>query len=210
MGFYARYVLPRLIDLVMRTGPDISERATLVPSASGVVLEVGSGSALNLRFLGTGVKKLYGIDPSLPLWRLGRQRWRAAPVPTTFVAASGEAIPLRDAAVDTVLMTWTLCSIPDAAQALREIRRVLRPDGRLVFIEHGRAPDPAVVTWQDRLNPLWKRLSGGCHMNRQMDELIESAGFRFTRIERGYSDGPRILGYLYRGIAEPVRSAGGA
>ena len=203
MNLYSNYVLPRLIDLVMRGKAQGEERSKLVPLASGVVLEIGSGSGLNAQFFGPAVERVYALDPSLPLWRLGRGRLQAARVPVSFVAASGEAMPLDGGAIDTVLMTWTLCSIPDARAALGEIRRVLKPRGRLLFIEHGRAPDPSVRRWQERLNPAWRRLAGGCHLDRPIDTLIIEAGFEFTRLERGYGAGPRPFDYLFRGTAEP-------
>jgi len=187
----------------MRNKADRAERARLVSLASGTVLEVGIGSGLNLPFYGPGVTRLYAVDPSVALCRLGRRRVKDARFPVEFLAASGEHIPLEDAMADTVVTTWSLCTIPDSARALGEIRRVLKPGGRLIFIEHGRAPDPGVEAWQRRLNPMWRRLAGGCNMNRQIDDLIVGAGFRITRIERGYGGGPKLLGYLYKGVAEP-------
>jgi SAM-dependent methyltransferase len=206
VNVYSKHVLPRLIDLVMRERTKTEERAKLVGLASGVVLEVGSGSGLNAPFLGPNVTRAYALDPSLPLWRLGQDRLRAARVPITFLAASGEALPLADGVIDAVVMTWTLCSIADARTALGEIRRVLKPGGRLLFIEHGLAPDPGVRRWQERLNPMWRRLAGGCNLDRSIDALIRGAGFDLMRVERGYGAGPRPFDYLYRGIAEsPAR-----
>jgi ubiquinone/menaquinone biosynthesis C-methylase UbiE len=202
VSLYCTCVLPRLIDLVMRGKAEHGERAKLVPLASGIVAEIGSGSGLNARFFGDAVERVYALDPSLALWRLGRARLDAARVPVSFVVASGEAIPFPDHAIDTVLMTWTLCSIPDARAALHEMRRILKPSGRLLFIEHGRAPDESVRRWQERLNPGWRRLAGGCHLNRPIDTLIASAGFRIVQLERGYGAGPRPFDYLYRGVAE--------
>lgn len=203
MSIYARCVLPRLTDLVMRNKADAAERAKLVPLASGAVLEVGIGSALNVPFYGAGVARLCGLDPSIELWRIGRRRVARARFPVQFLVGSAERIPLEDHTVDTVVSTWTLCTIPDPALAMAEIRRVLKPEGRLVFIEHGRAPERRVQAWQGRLTPLWKRVAGGCHMNREIDAIIGKAGFRLSRIERGYTSGPKLLTYLYRGVAEP-------
>ena len=116
---------------------------------------------------------------------------------------SAEAVPLEDASVDTVVMTWTLCSVPDTRRALEDMRRVLRPSGRLLFVEHGRAPDPNVAWWQDRLTPYWRRLGGGCHLNRAMATLIEGAGFQFERLETGYMRGPKPMTFMYEGSARP-------
>ncbi|OGK87430.1 MAG: phospholipid methyltransferase [Candidatus Rokubacteria bacterium GWC2_70_16] len=204
MGLYARHVLPRLIDLVMRSRDVMAERVKLVPRAAGTVLEVGVGSGLNLALYGPAVERLYGLDPSPELERMARRRLRHVRVPARLITGSAEAVPLPDRSVDTVVSTWTLCSIADPARALAEMRRVLRPGGRFIFIEHGRSPDPAVLAWQDRLDPIWKRLAGGCHLNRAMDMLIASGGFQITEIERGYNRGPRPFTFLYRGIG--VRS----
>jgi ubiquinone/menaquinone biosynthesis C-methylase UbiE len=201
MGFYERRVLPRLIDLVMRNRAARADRAKYVPLATGIVLEVGIGSALNLPFYGSGVERLYALDPSAGLWEIGRRRAASAPFPVEFRLGSGERIPLPDSAVDTVVLTWTLCSVPEPLRALREIKRVLRAAGRLIFVEHGRAPDAGVVAWQDRLTPLWRRVAGGCHLNRKIDDLIRGVDFDIERLEVGYSEGPRPFGYLYRGVA---------
>jgi ubiquinone/menaquinone biosynthesis C-methylase UbiE len=201
VSLYARYILPRLIDLAMSRKADAVERARLVPLASGVVLEVGAGSALNVPFYGRAVERLYALEPSRELWRLGRGRVDNAAFPVELVPTSAESIPLRDSAVDTVVTTWTLCTIPDAPAALREMLRVLKPQGTLIFIEHGRSPDARVRAWQERLNPLWTRVAGGCNLDRRIDHLIAGAGFQISAIERGYSDGPRLFTYLYKGLA---------
>lgn len=201
VSFYRRRVLPRLIDLVMRHRANAAERAQLVPHARGDVLEIGIGSALNLPHYGAEVRSLTGVDPSVELWRIGRRRRPARGFPVRYVAASAEALPLAAASVDTVVSTWTLCSVPDLTAALAELRRVLRPGGRVVFIEHGRAPEPGVRAWQDRLTPAWRRIAGGCHLNRPIDALLEDAGFRPVALERGYGIGPRPMSYLYKGVA---------
>lgn len=203
MSVYGKYVLPRLIDLAMRSKADVAERAKFIPRASGVVLEVGIGSGLNVPFYGNTVERLYGVDPSLELWKLARSRMARVPFPVEFLRASAEDIPMEDMMVDTVVMTWTLCSIPSASQALQEMKRVLKPGGRLLFVEHGLAPDQGVVAWQNRLNPLWKRVAGGCNLNRKIDDLITDAGFLLTQIDRGYGGGPKPMAYLYRGLARP-------
>src|SRR5262249_31983711 len=160
---YETYVLPRLIDVSMRSEVAAAERSKLVPRATGTVLEVGIGSGLNLPYYGRGVERLVGLDPSSRLWALGRTRTERVELPIAHGIGTAERIPLEAASVDTVVLTWTLCSIPDASAALVEMRRVLRPDGRLLFVEHGLAPDRSVARWQARLTPLWRRLGGGCH-----------------------------------------------
>ena len=209
MGFYGTYVLPRLVELAMKNKAADQERARFVPRASGVVLEIGVGSGLNIPVYGAAVRKLYALDPSPELLRMARPRAKRAGFPVEFLERSAEAIPLADESVDTAVTTWTLCSIPDAARALREMRRVLRRDGRLIFIEHGRSVDPRVVRWQDRLTPWWRRISGGCHLNRPIDRLLEQGGFLVAEMERGYGTGPRTMSYLYRGIARPAGHAPG-
>ena len=201
MGIYTRWLLPRLIDLAMRSRMVRAERARLLPLASGRVLEVGIGSGLNLPFYGPSVRMLLGLDPSLELWRLGARRRRRPSFPVHFLQGSAEAIPAASASVDTVVSTWMLCSVADPAAALAEMKRVLGPAGQLLFIEHGRSPDPSVLGWQNRLNPLWRRLGGGCNLNRDIGDLIAAAGFFIARVETGYIAGPRLATYLYRGIA---------
>ncbi len=203
MGLYERHVLPRLINWGMDTEITRAERAAMVPLATGVVLEVGFGSGLNIPHYGDGVSRLYGLDPSPALKRMAMPRAEAASFPVDFVGLAAETVPLDDRSVDTVLSTWTLCTIPDVAKALGEIRRVLRPDGQLIFVEHGRAPEARVVAWQDRLNPIQRRLAGGCNLNRKIDELIAAAGFRITRIETEYLTGPKPWTYTYKGLAKP-------
>jgi ubiquinone/menaquinone biosynthesis C-methylase UbiE len=201
VSFYSRAILPRLIDLVMRNKADTAERAKLVPLASGTVLEIGIGSALNVPHYQRDVRGLLGVDPSLELWHLGRRRLVAPPFPITYLAGSAERLPVADECIDTVVSTWTLCSIPDIRAALREVRRVVRPGGRFVFIEHGRAPDARVRAWQDRLTPLWARVAGGCHLNRPIDTFIKEAGLSLLTLDREYASGPKPMAYLYKGVA---------
>jgi ubiquinone/menaquinone biosynthesis C-methylase UbiE len=204
MSVYGRWVLPVLTDLAMRNRVVRAERLRFVPRASGDVLEIGVGSGLNLAMYGAEVRMLHALDPSPQLLRMAGRRAADARVPVRFLRGSAEAIPLGAGAVDTVVTTWTLCVIPDPVRALREMRRVLRPDGCLIFVEHGRAPDPAVVAWQDRLTPLWRRIAGGCHLNRPIDRLLDQGGFQVTELDRGYTSGWRAASYLYRGLARPA------
>lgn len=205
MSIYEKYVLPKLIDLVMRNKVAGAERARFVPLASGTVLEVGAGSGLNIPFYGSKVRRLYALEPSLELWQMARSRARNASFPIEFLAAPAESVPLGDMTVDTVVTTWTLCTVRNPAAALAELRRVLKRDGQVIFVEHGRSPDRAVLAWQDRLNPLWKRVGGGCNLNRKIDDLIIAAGFCVTQIERAYSRGPRPFSYLYKGLAQRLQ-----
>jgi len=205
MGVYAKYVLPRLIDFAMRNKDAARLRAAWVPYAQGNVLEVGIGSGLNLPFYSREVQHVYGVDPSSELQRMAQGRVTTGSPVIEFLCQSAEApLPLTDSSVDTVVLTWTLCSIPDAARALAEMRRVLRTDGRLIFVEHGRAPDAGVATWQDRLTPLWKSITGGCHLNRQVDELLTAAGFQIAELTKSYLTGPRPMTYTYQGFAQPA------
>jgi ubiquinone/menaquinone biosynthesis C-methylase UbiE len=204
MGLYAKYVCPFLIDLGMRNKETAELRAAWIPRARGEVLEVGIGSGLNLPYYSREVRRVYGVDPSMELQRMARKRLPAGGLSVEFLAQSAEQpLPLPDASMDTVVVTWALCSIPDPSRALQQIRRVLKLGGRLIFVEHGRAADPRVVAWQDRLTPLWKRFSGGCHLNRKVDELIVAAGFRITELQTGYMPGPRPVTFTYQGFAEP-------
>jgi len=202
MGFYAKYVPPRFIDLSMRNREMASLRAECISQARGDVLEVGIGSGLNLPFYSSQVRRIYGLEPSFELQRMARARALAAPIDVEFLSQSAEdPVPFADSSVDTIVITWTLCSIANAPKALQQVKRVLKADGRLIFVEHGRAHDPGVVAWQDRLTPVWKRVGGGCHLNRKIDELIEAAGFQITELETRYLRGPRPMTYTYQGIA---------
>jgi ubiquinone/menaquinone biosynthesis C-methylase UbiE len=203
MSFYRDQIVPLLISRSMRLTKLAVYRGRVVPAAEGRVLEVGVGSGLNLPFYSRKVEHLIGLDPSPRLLAMARRSKPAKAGSVEFVEGSAGAIPLDDGSVDTIVMTWTLCSIPDAQQALQEMHRVLRPGGRLLFVEHGRAPDPKVVWWQDRLTPVWKRFSGGCHLNRDIQRLVESAGFRVDRLETGYMRGPRAMTFMYEGSARP-------
>jgi len=180
-------------------------RAAWIPRARGEVLEVGIGSGLNLPFYSSEVQRVYGVDPSTELVRMAHKRAAAGRVKVEFLSQPAEEpLPLTTGSIDTVVMTWTLCSIPDAPQALLQMKRVLKVAGRLIFVEHGRAPDADVVVWQDRLTPLWRRLGGGCHLNRRIDELITAAGFEIVELRTCYLPGPRPMTYTYQGFAQPL------
>ena len=201
MGFYGRRLLPRLIDLAMRNKEVKRYRRKLIPGAAGEVLEIGAGSGLNLPFYGSQVRRLHALEPSEALLRMASRKLPGVHFPVELLRGSAEEIPLADRSVDTVVTTWTLCSIPDVAKALREARRVLRPGGSLLFVEHGHAPDASVAAWQRRIEPLWKPLAGGCHLTRRIDQLIRDAGFSINELENEYLKGPRPLTYTYCGRA---------
>jgi ubiquinone/menaquinone biosynthesis C-methylase UbiE len=204
VSFYQRYVIPRLTHLAMRQKQLLPFRQRVVGAAAGRVLEIGIGSGLNFPFYGAAVTSVIGLEPSSELLSMARPRAVTAAAPVTLLDASAEVIPLDSGSVDTVVTTWTLCTIPHAQRALTEMRRVLKPDGALLFVEHGRAPEPGVARWQDRLDPLWSRLAGGCHLNRKMDDLIAGNGFRIEAMENARIPGPRTHTYLYQGRARPA------
>ena len=211
MGLYSKYLLPRIIDLSMRNKEVARVRAACVPHARGEVLEVGIGSGLNLPFYSREVFHVFGVEPPAELRQMAQRRAANVPMKVKFLLQSAEEhLPLADGAIDTVVITWTLCSIPDAAQALREVKRVLKPEGRLLFVEHGRAPDDSVAKWQDRLTPAWKCIAGGCHLNRKMDDLITAAGFRISDLKTWYLPGPQPMTFTYQGTAEHDMPAGSA
>lgn len=205
MGFYSRYILPTVISCGCAMPPVTRLRRTVVPQAQGVVLELGMGSGLNLALYDPArVSKVYGLEPEAAMLAKAQRRADKAAVPVTVLAEGAEAISLDARSVDTVLVTFTLCTIPDVAGALREARRVLRPKGRLLFCEHGRSPDAAVFQRQTRIEPTWKRLFGGCHLTRDIPALVRNAGFAIDQLDASYmANRPSIGGYIYRGSAIP-------
>lgn len=204
MGLYDDRILPWLVDRVMANEDLLEYRTRVVGAAHGRVLEIGIGSGLNLPFYGPDVTGVLGIEPSQSLIDKAAQRASGSRRPVSFLHASAEEIPLEAGSVDTVVTTWTLCSIPDIAGALREMRRVLKPGGELLFAEHGQAPDRWVARWQDWLTPGWKPIAGGCHLNRPIGSLIREAGFRTTDLQTGYAPGPRPFTFMYEGRATPA------
>jgi ubiquinone/menaquinone biosynthesis C-methylase UbiE len=203
MGFYRRRIVPWLTHLSMRQEQLLPYRQQVVGAAEGRVLEIGVGSGLNLPLYRGLVSSVIGLEPSPELLSMARSRASAATVPVSLLDASAEAIPLDAGSIDTVVTTWTLCTIPDASRALAEMRRVLKPGGALLFVEHGRAPEPRVARWQDRLDPLWSHLAGGCHLNRKMDDLLTQAGFRIETLKNPRLPGPPTHTFLYQGRARP-------
>lgn len=201
MSVYDRYVLPRLIDFSMRNREVRRYRARLMPMAHGTVVEIGVGSGLNLPHYGTGVERLIGVDPSHELLAMARQKHPRTAFPVELLPAAAEALPLEDGRVDTAVTTFTLCSVVDPHIALRELRRVLRPGGTLLFAEHGLAPEARVERWQHRLNPMWRRFAGGCNLDRPMAALIRGAGFEIAELDTSYLKGPKPLTYVSAGRA---------
>jgi ubiquinone/menaquinone biosynthesis C-methylase UbiE len=201
MGLYEKWVLPRLLEFAMRNHALDRYRQRTTETARGLVLEIGVGSGLNLPLYGPPVERVWGIDPSPELLRIASKRSANASVPVSLVQASAERLPFADAAFDTLVMTWTLCSIANSTAALTEMRRVLKPGGKLLFVEHGLSPEARIASWQHRLTPCWKRIGGGCHLDREMDDLIRAAGFRVDALETGYMKGPKPWTFMYRGKA---------
>ena len=207
MGLYSKYVLPRVVHLACSARPNMRQREKLVPLASGRVLEVGMGSGLNLPFYDARrVTKVWGLEPSPEMSKMASAAVEAVAFDVEFVSAGGEQIPLDSESFDTVLMTFTLCTIPDAERALREIARVLKRGGQLLFCEHGAAPDAGIRRWQNRIDPLWRRLAGGCHLNRDIPDLIRRGGFEITRMDTMYIPGWRPASFNYWGAAAKARA----
>jgi ubiquinone/menaquinone biosynthesis C-methylase UbiE len=201
-GWYDRHVLPHLLDLACNVRPVQQQRRRVVPQARGRVLELGIGSGLNLAHYDQAVvTEVIGVDPAAQPGRLIEKRIAASGLQVELVRLSAEKIPLADASFDTVVMTYTLCSIADPALALAEVRRLLKPSGRLLFCEHGRAPEDAVRRWQERINPWWQRIAGGCLLDRDIPALLTRAGLTACEMHAGYIKGPRPLAYNYWGSA---------
>ena len=203
MSLYERFILPPLTHWACGTRLLRARRAELIPAARGDVLEIGIGSGLNFDFYdATRISSLTGIDPSTGLLSYSRRRLKTIAFPVELMAASAEHIPRADASMDTVVVTFSLCTIPDVAAALDEMRRVLKPDGQLLFCEHGLAADANVQLWQKRLDPLWGKIAGGCHLSRDIPRLLREARFRCDNLRSGYlSHAPRFASYLFQGRA---------
>ncbi len=202
MSWYDNRILPRLINLACGTKPTTRQRQKIVPMASGDVLEIGFGSGLNLPFYnGDTVRRVWGLEPAEGMRRLAKQRIETSGLDVELLDAPGEDIPLENDSVDTVVVTYTLCTIEDVGTALGQVRRVLKPRGQLLFCEHGKAPDDNVHAWQQRLNPAWTKLSGGCNMHRDIPALLESSGFDIEDDNRMYIPGIKALSYNFWGVA---------
>ncbi len=203
MGFYSKYILPKIIDYSCRQNPTMRQRAKVIPLAYGKVLEIGVGSGLNLPFYDAAkIVQLTGLDPSEELWKKNENDIDNLGFDFQFIKAFAENIPAEDNAFDSVVMTYTLCSIPDTKKAIEEIRRVLKRDGILIFCEHGKAPDKTIQKWQNIINPVWRRVSGGCNLHRDIPNVIEDSGFKIKKLETMYLPGWKLASFNYWGVAE--------
>ncbi|RZN08031.1 SAM-dependent methyltransferase [Bradyrhizobium genosp. SA-3] len=203
MSFYQDRILPWLTQLAMRQAQLVPYRTRVASAATGRVLELAIGPGLNLGFYGPSVTQIIGIDPSPKLLEVARNAGRQHASRLDLIEGSAEAIPLESSSADTVVTTWTMCSIPNVNRALSEARRILKPGGQLLFVEHGRAPEPSVQWWQDRLTPPWKVIAGGCHLNRAIADLIRTNGFAVQDLNVGYMRGPKPMTFMYEGRALP-------
>jgi len=202
MSIYEEKVLPRLIALACSTKPTRKQREKIVPRAAGDVLEIGFGNGANLsHYDADKVRRIWGLEPSAGMRRLAAENIEASGLDVELIDLPGEEIPLDNNSVDTVVITYTLCSIPDVPAALAGVRRVLKPGGVLLFCEHGKAPDHGVYKWQKRLNPGWKRFAGGCNIDRDIPALLLGSGFEIEEDNRMYIPGVRVLSYNYWGVA---------
>lgn len=203
MSFYEERILPHIINCACGIGPIEEQRQKVVPRAYGRVLEIGMGSGLNLPFYDKEkVEMIWGLEPSEGMRRRAQKNIQASGIKVEWLALPGEEIPLDDDTVDSVVLTYALCTIPDPHTALQQMKRVLKPDGALLFSEHGLSPDPKVQRWQSRLNPIWSKIAGGCNLNRPIDSLIQTAGFSLQKLDQSYIPGPKFASYQYWGRAK--------
>jgi len=203
LGLYNKYILPRVLNCSCGSKPINHQRNKIVPLAEGIVLDIGIGSGLNIPFYDKSkIKYLYGLDPSKELIEMARSLANLNQIEIEFLECGAENIPLLDNSIDTVLITYTMCTIPDVTLSISEIRRVLKNNGKLLFCEHGLAPDPNIAKWQKRINPIWNKIAGGCNLNRNIPELIASSGFKVSNMEEMYlPNTPKFAGYNYWGVA---------
>lgn len=197
MGLYDRYVVPRLVTCACGTKPVIKQRQKVVPKAMGTVLEFGIGAGHNLpHYDSSRIDRVIGVDPCATSWELASERAANLDFDVEFIQGSALDVPIEDASVDSVLITFTLCTVPEPMAALREAKRTLKPGGKVYFCEHGLAPDERVAKWQNRVNPIWKKVFGGCHINRDTAGLLTEAGFKLDEMEQMYLPGtPTIAGF---------------
>ena len=204
MGLYNKYVLPKVVDWTCKQKPNMRQRMKVIPLATGNVLEIGIGSGLNLPlYNNNNIKHLTAIDPSKEMWDKNLIDTETLPFEFAFTKAFAENIPEENDSFDTVVITYTLCTILDTNKALEEMRRVLKPNGKLIFCEHGKAPEKSIQKWQNMINPLWKRFGGGCNLNRDIPLIIEENGFKISKMETMYIPGWKIGSFNYWGTADP-------
>ena len=204
MSFYDKYILPKFLNCACGTKPINYQRDKIVPLAKGIVLDIGIGSGLNIPFYNkSNIDHLYGLDPSEELLKIAKHLAKKNELEIEFLQCGAEAIPLPDQSIDTVLITYTMCTIPDIKLSNSEIMRVLKPEGQLLFCEHGLAPDKNIAKWQRKINPIWSKLAGGCNLNRDIPKLITSSGFKISNMEEMYLPStPKFAGYNYWGVAK--------
>ena len=203
MSFYERKILPKLINFACGLGPMMKQRAKVVPLAKGNVLEIGIGSGLNLSFYDKDkVNSLIGIDPSIETWTLNENLTQELGFEFNYFQTGAEKLPIDNQSIDTVVITYTLCTIPNANLAFEEIRRVLKPNGKILFVEHGKAPDAQVLKWQNRINPMWKKIGGGCNLNRDIPQIFQHNGFKIPDLKTMYLPGWKPASYNFWGVAE--------
>jgi len=204
LGFYDKYILPKFLNCACGTKPINYQRDKIVPLAKGIVLDIGVGSGLNIPFYNkSNIDHLYGLDPSEELLKIAKPLAKKNELEIEFLQCGAEAIPLPDQSIDTVLITYTMCTIPDIKLSNSEIMRVLKPEGQLLFCEHGLAPDKNIAKWQRRINPIWSKIAGGCNLNRDIPKLITSSGFKISNMEEMYLPStPKFAGYNYWGVAK--------
>ena len=204
MSFYDDNVLPHVINLACGSKPILRQREKIVPQAEGRILEIGMGSGINIPYYDTNkVEKVWGLEPSTGMRKKAQKRVDAAPFDLEWLDLPGEEIPLDNNSVDTIILTYTLCTIPDWRTAVEQMRRVLKPGGKLLFSEHGKAPDAAVQAWQNRVNPMWMKLAGGCHLNRDIPELLKKGGFDIKELDTLYvPKAPKIAAFTFWGYAD--------
>ena len=205
VGFYDKHILPRLTHMAMRQEQLTPYRRRTVSRAEGRVLEIGVGSGLNLPLYSGKVICVIGLDPSAELLRIATDSARGAQPDMELIEGLAETVPLEDASIDNVVVTWSLCSVTDPRKVLGEVRRVLKPNGRFLFAEHGLAPEHSIQRWQGRLTPIWRRCAGNCHLDRPVASLIEDCGFVIERLDTGYASGPKPMSFIYEGVARPDR-----
>jgi ubiquinone/menaquinone biosynthesis C-methylase UbiE len=204
LSLYDKYILPKVLNCTCGSKPISYQRKKVVPLAKGIVLDIGIGSGLNIPFYDLSrIDKIYGLDPSSELIKIAKKMAVKKNISIEFLLCGAEDIPLPNNSIDTVLITYSMCTIPEVLKANYEMLRVLKPDGRLIFCEHGLAPDKSVAKWQKRINPVWGKIAGGCNLDRDIPDLISSSGFKILSIEEMYLPStPKFAGYNYWGIAQ--------